>query len=295
MNAGVLMKSPSIHFAVALAVSVLLSGCEQPGTSLPDAAVAKVGNETISEFELGRAVARLGPLNATESAQARGKVLEALIDQHLVSNAARNAKLDKVPEVALAMRQAQRQVLVEAYMERLFKDLPKPTDKAIRDYYNQHPELFAQRRLYRVQELELHLAPARAGEMEAQLKKSRSLSEFTGWLGTQGIAVKSGEAVRPAEKIPAALLNQLAHMKDGQAVVVPVDGDRVSVLQLLGSQLQPVSLDQASKAIAYQIQGEKRKTLLEAELHKLRTSGEVEYASGFVPAPANPPAQPDKP
>ncbi|MHB1092447.1 EpsD family peptidyl-prolyl cis-trans isomerase [Thiobacillus sp.] len=235
-------------------------------------------------------------MTTTETAQARGKVLDALIDQHLVSSAAKNEKLDKIPEVALAMQQAQRQVLVEAYVERLFKDLPKPSDNAIRDYYNQHPDLFARRKLYRVQELELQLAPERVAEMEAQLKKSHSLAEFTAWLGTQKIAVTSGEVVRPAEKIPAVMLSQLVNMKNGQAVVVPVDRDRTSVLQLQDSQAQPLSLDQASDTIVHQILGEKRRTLLEAEIHKLRADGKIEYASGFVPRPkpvnASPPGRP---
>jgi len=173
-NAGVLMKNPRVPLAVMLAVSTLLSGCEQPAAPPPNTVAAKVGDDTISEFELDRAVARLGSMSAADAAEARGKVLEALIDQYLVSHAARNTKLDKLPEVALAMQQAQRQVLVEAYMERLFKDLPQPSDVAIRDYYNRHPELFAQRKLYRVHELELQLAAGRVAEVEAQLKQSHS-------------------------------------------------------------------------------------------------------------------------
>ncbi len=286
------MRNPRVAFAVVLTVSALLSACEQPTTSLSNKVVAKVGDDTISEFELDRAMARLGSMNAAESAEARGKVLEALIDQHLVSNAAKNVKLDKVPEVALAMQQAQRQVLVEAYMERLFKDLPKPSDGAIQDYYKQHPELFAQRKLYRVQELDMQVTPERVADVEAQLKQSHSLAEFTDWLEKQGITVKSGEAVKPAEKIPPIMLAQLVKMKDGQAVVVPMDGDRVSVLQLLGSQAQPVSLEQARDAIAQLILAGKRKALLETGVHKLRESSAIDYASGFAPTPA---ASTDKP
>jgi len=273
-----------------MTVSVLLlSACEQPVTTAPDAVAAKVGGDAIGEFEVDRALARLGPMSAADAAQARGKVLEALIDQYLVSNAARNAKLDKVPEVALAMQQAQRQVLVEAYMERLFKDMPQPSDEEIRDYYNRHPELFAQRKVYRVQELELQLAPERVAEVAAKLKQSRKLSDFTDWLGAQGIAVKSGEAVRPAEKIPAAMLAQLVNMKTGQVIVVPMDEDRISVVQLLGSQAQPVSLEQGRNAIIHLVLSGKRKILLDAEIRKLRASGKVEYASGFAPAQSGKP------
>jgi len=280
------MKNRRASFAAVAALSLALSACEQPATTAQDSVVATVGGETIGEAELGRAVARLGPLNAAESAQARGKVLEALIDQRLASHAAKTAKLDKSPEVELAMQQAQRQVLVEAYMEHLFKGLAAPTDTEINDYYARHPELFAQRKLYRVQELELQLAPARLAEVEAQLKQSHSLAEFANWLKTQGIDGRAGVAVRPAEQIPTAMLARLAKMQDGQVIVVPMGNNRVSVLQLQGSQAQPVTLEQARGAIERAAMGEKRKALLEAEIRKLRASGKLEYASGFAPAPA---------
>ncbi len=289
------MKSRRASLAAALAVSMVLSACEQPVTSPPDAVAAKVGGEIVSEFELERAVARLGPMNAAESAAARGKVLEALIDQHLVSRAARDARLDKAPEVALAMQQAQRQVLVEAYMERLFKDMPLPSEADIQDYYTRHPELFAQRKAYRVREIELQLPAGRIAEVETQLKQSRNLSDFTRWLEAQDIAARSAEAVRPAEKIPAVMLAQLVNMKDGQVVVVPMNENRVSVLQLLGSQAQPVSLEQARDTIGRLVLDGKRKTLLDAEINKLRAAGKIEYASGFVPAPARSSGQADKP
>lgn len=285
----------ALLLAAVTALSVALTACEQPATTAQGAMAAKVGGEIISEAELSRAVARLGKLNAAEAAQARGKVLEALIDQHLVSNAARNAKLDKDPVVALAMQQAQRQVLVEAYLERLFKDLAAPADTEIQDYYARHPELFAQRKLYRVQELELQLDPARIAEVEAQLKQSRTLAEFAEWLKAQGIDGKAAGGVRPAEQIPAPMLAQLAKMQVGQVAVMPMGGSRVSVLQLQDSQPQPVTLEQARSAIERVLLNEKRKTLMEAEISKLRASGKLEYASGFAPAVAANPTPPVKP
>jgi len=273
------------RYFLAAVAALSLAACEQPATATRDSIAATVGGDAIGEVELGRAVARLGELNAAESAQARGRVLEALIDQHLVSHAAKKARLDQTPEVALAMQQAQRQVLVEAYMERLFKDMAQPADTEIQDYYARHPELFAQRKVYRIQELELQLAPARIAEVEAQLKRSRTLAEFADWLRAQGIAGKTGVAVKPAEQIAAPMLAQLINMKDGQVVVVPMGENRVSVLQLQGSQAQPVTLEQARAAIERVVLGEKRKTLLEAEIGKLRASEKVEYASGFAPAP----------
>lgn len=279
------MRSTSAIAATVL--SLVLAACEQPPSVTEAAVAARVGGEPISRVELDRALARLGPLSPTEAAEARTRILEALIDQYLVSHAARAEKLDRRPDVELALQQAQRQVLVEAYMEHLFENLGRPAEAEIRDYYAGHPELFAQRKVYRVQELALQAAPARVAELEARLKQSRSLEDFVSWLGTQGIDAKGGVTVRPAERIPPAVLARLAAMKIGQAVVVPTGENRVSVLQLQGSQLQAVTLEQARPTIEQVLLGEKRSTLLEAEMRKLRASGRVEYASGLAPAAAS--------
>lgn len=276
------MKIRHAPLIAATALTVALSACEQPVSS-PRVA-ATVGGEPISEVELNRAVSRLGPLSAAESAQARGKVLEALIDQNVVSNAAKSAGLDKDPEVALALQQAQRQVLVEAYMERLFKSVAKPADSEISDYYARHPELFSERRVYRIQEMELQMAPTRLPEVEARLRLSPNPADFAAWLRTQGIDGKAGVVVKPAEQIPSAILAQLKNMKDGQVTALATGPGQISVLQLQGSQTQPVTLDQAREAIEQVVLSEKRKSLMEAEIRKLRSSGSIEYASGFAPA-----------
>ena len=206
------MKTRYAPIMAATALTVILSACEQPMTAPKEAIVATVGDEAIGETELNRAVSRLGKLDETESAQVRGKVLEALVDQRLVSGAARSAKLDKEPEVALALQQAQRQVLVEAYMERLFKDMAQPSDSEINDYYTRHPELFSERRIYRIQQLDLQMASSRLPEVEARLKQSRDLADFADWLRSQGIDGKAGVVVKPAEQLPAAILSQLRNI-----------------------------------------------------------------------------------
>jgi EpsD family peptidyl-prolyl cis-trans isomerase len=223
-------------------------------------------------------------MNETESALARAKVLEALVDQRLVSNAAKKAKLDRQPEVALAMQQAQRQVLVEAYIEQWLKGMAKPSDTEINDYYTQHPELFSARRVYRIQELNLQMAATRLPEVEDQLKQSRSLADFADWLKSQGINGKAGLVVKSAEQVPATLLSQLKNMKDGQLTVLATGPERITVLQLQSGREQPVTLEQARGAIERVLQSARRKTLLEAEIKKLRSTEKIEYASGFAPA-----------
>jgi EpsD family peptidyl-prolyl cis-trans isomerase len=278
------MKPNQASFIALTILALLVSGCEKPATAVKIETVATVGGDKISEAELNLAVSGLGALSETQATEAKTRLLQALIDQRLVAQAAKKAGLDKEPAVEVAMAQASRQVLAEAYAERSFKDVAKPTETETADYYSQHPELFSQRRIYRIQELDLKLDPSRLPEVEAKLKSSHSMGDFVNWVKEQGIEGKTAVAVKPAEQIPAPLLGRFSQMKDGQVTILPGRPGHVLVQQLQESQLQPASLEQAKNAIELALMAQKRKEMLEADLKKLRQAAKIEYASGYAPA-----------
>jgi len=278
------MKS---HHATLIALStlaILLSGCEKPASTAKSETVATVAGDKISEAELNLAVSRLGKLSDAQAAEAKSKLLQALIDQRLVAQAAEKAGLDKEPAVEIAMAHAGRQVLAEAYGERSVKDAAKPSETEIAAYYNQHPELFSQRRIYRIQEIDLKVDPSRLSEVEEKLKSSHSLGDFVTWVKEQGIDGKTAVVVKPAEQIPLPLLGRLSQMKDGQVTVLPARPGQVLIHQLLESQMQPVTLEQSHQAIERVLMAQKRKDLLDAEIKKLREAAKIEYTSGYAPA-----------
>ena len=83
------------------------------------------------------------------------------------------------------------------------------------------------------------------------------------------------------------MLDQLKNLEDGQVVVQATGTDQVKVVQLLASQTQAVSLDQAHGAIERVLQSRVRKTKVDAEIKALRRNEKIEYVQGFSPAPAS--------
>jgi len=278
------MKSHHVTLIALTTLAVLLSGCEKPASSAKSVTVATVAGDKISEAELNLTVSRLGKLSEAQAAEAKSKLLQALIDQRLVAQAAKKAGLDKEPAVEIAMAHAGRQVLAEAYAERSVKDVAKPSETEIAEYYNQHPELFSQRRIYRIQELELKVDPSRMADVDTKLKSSQSIGDFVNWVKEQGIEGKTAVAVKPAEQIPAPLLARLSQMRDGQVTVLPGRPGYVLIQQLQESQMQPVSLEQSHQVIERALMTQKRKELMEAEIKKLREAAKIEYTSGYAPA-----------
>lgn len=278
------MNRNPLSLIMVTALCLNLTACEEPADVSQGEVAAKIGSETITVGVLDHAMSRLGSLNEADRQAVRGQVLDALIDQRLVEKAARSAGLDKEPGVAMALDQVQRQVLFDAYMERIYKDMPKPSEQEIEEYYRAHPELFSARKLYQIQEIELRMAAARVAEVENKLRQGNDLGVFSDWLQEQKIEHKSGVGIKPAEQIPEAVLAHIKDMEAGQVTVLATGPDSISVLKLQASQLKPVSLEQARPAIERIVENGKRKTLLGTEINRLRGLGEIEYAKGFEPA-----------
>ncbi len=57
---------------------------------------------------------------------------------------------------------ARREIIARAYAEKIGQGAPKPTAQEVNAYYEAHPALFSQRRIYNLQEVE-HPGDARAG------------------------------------------------------------------------------------------------------------------------------------
>lgn len=281
----------NVRFALFCAVAGLtsLSACEQPQQGSGAAAAARIGDEAISEAELNLAMSRLEAPDQQTALTLRGQMLDALIDQRLLSDAAQEARLDKDPEVMLKLAHAQRQVLSEAYMAQKLKDLQPPTDIEINDYYLAHPELFGHRRVYRLQALDLTLSQSRLNEVESRLRESPNLNAFSGWLKAQGIEHRAEQTVKPAEHIASSLLPALKDLDDGQVVVQGAGADKIRVVQLLASHPEPITPEQAHGAIERVLQSRARKARLTAELKNLRRHAKIEYVQGFSPVSVSPP------
>ncbi|OYZ55796.1 MAG: peptidyl-prolyl cis-trans isomerase, EpsD family [Hydrogenophilales bacterium 16-61-112] len=221
------------------------------------------------------------------SKEASLQVVRNLVDQQLLVAKAETDKLDRDPMVVQALDAARQQILAEAYMSRKLGTPVEPTDAEINDYFNTHPELFAKRKIYRLQEISIKAPKDKQDAIRAQLTASKTLNDFGTWLKAEKYEVKAAQGVKPAEQLPQEMLPRLAAMPDGQAMMVNTP-DGVLVIVLAGSQAQPVTLEQAKPAISRLLQQQARQKAAKAELDNLKATAKIEYVGEFVDAGKEP-------
>lgn len=278
-----------------LLIAALGVGCgdkkaEEAGGDKPASqVVAKVNGTELTVHQVNFALQRIPNLNPEQSKAASLQVARDLVEQELAVQQALVDKLDRDATVVQAIDAARRQILAEAWMSRKIGAPVEPTDAEVQEYFNAHPELFAERKLYRLQEVGIKVPEDQREAVRAQLAASKSLNEFGEWLKAQNLEVKAVQGVKPAEQLPLAMLPQLAKMPKGQAAVVNTP-DGLLVVIVADTQAQPVTLEQAKPAIVARLQGEARQKAIQAQVDALKAAAKIEYLGEFADAGKEPAA-----
>jgi EpsD family peptidyl-prolyl cis-trans isomerase len=206
-----------------------------------------------------------------------------MVDQQLLVQKAVADKIDSDPQVVQTLEAARRQILAQALIQKMTANQAKPSDAELADYYAKNPALFAERRVYRLQEINVQVTPANVETVKAQLQQTKNLGDFVNWLKAQNIPARAGQSTKTAEQLPLELLPRLSQLKDGQAMTFTVPG-ALNILVVAGSQSQPLTQEQAKPMIERYLGNAKKRELAEAELKKLKEKAKIEYLGKYVDA-----------
>ena len=273
-------------FFITAPLVALLAGC---GGGKTDAAAgewaAKVNNETVAVAQVTGVLQQQRGMRPDQTEAAGKQVLERLIDQQVAVQKAQELKLDREPKVLQQIEAARRDVLARAYVEKVGEGAAKPTPEAVKQYYEEKPALFKERRIYSIQELAIEAKPEQLEPLREQLKAAANINAFIEYLRANNIRFAANQAVRGAEQLPLNMLDAFAKLKDGQAVLVPSPVG-AQVIVLAGSRLEPVDETRARPAIEQFLVTDAKRKLVEADLKALRAAAKIEYAAAPASAAA---------
>jgi EpsD family peptidyl-prolyl cis-trans isomerase len=261
--------------ALSLIVFVgALAGCERVAADRADAQlVARVNGIEISARQV-----------RTGAASSVAQAVEKIIDRELLAQKALEAGLERDPLVKDTIDNARRQVLAQAYIERVARTneggAAKPSRDEVRAFYNDNPALFAERRIYRMRELVVSAPAEMTDVLRAQAARATELDELASWLKSRNARFSVATETQPAEQLPLAFLPQLARMKSGDIAVfaTPLGA---SVIQLIHAEQAPLGIEQASALIEQFLAGRRRLEIAAAEVKRLREGARIEYVAQF--------------
>ena len=292
--------------AVALAAMAvtLLAACGQKKDVAPGDAgsevVAKVNGDELTAAQLTIALQKQRGMRPDAGEAASKDTLDQLINEQIVLQKAITAKLDKDPKVIAQIEAARRDILARRFIESAAETTGKPADDAVQKFYDSRPTLFAQRKVFTLQRLDIQAPEERRTEVDAHVQSLKTSAELTDWLKAQKLQVTTKQEQDASEQLPPNVLEKLSAMKDGESMVVPSQFG-VSALTLVSSASAPKTLADARPAIEQFLANQGRREFLMNLQKTIRDGAKVEYLGRFaaltpaggdaarpVPAPALP-------
>ncbi len=263
-------------------VALTLSGCGGgDDKKVATQVAAKVNKEEISVHQINDLLQRTQNLRPEQAKQASRQILDRLIDQELLVQQAVEKKLDRDPRVVQAIAASRREILARALVEQIASTAPKPTAAETAEFYAKHPELFRERRIYNMRELAIGLKADALTKLQEEMKQAKDVGELIEWLKGEQIPFTANNTVKSAEQLPLELVGRFHQMKDGQTALIPAPNG-ILIVQLLGSQTQPLDEKQAGPFIEQFLTNKRKAELAAGELKALKAKAKIEYVGEFV-------------
>jgi EpsD family peptidyl-prolyl cis-trans isomerase len=267
----------------------MLVGCSAKEDKPSSQVAVKVNKGEISVHQVNDLLSRSGNIPPDQVAKARSATVERLIDQELLLEQARSNKLDRNPNVMQMIEFSRREILARAYGEQVASGAARPAEAQISQFYDEHPELFAKRRVYSLQEINIQVAPDRLEEVRTHLQSAGNPQQLMTWFNEQKIPFTVNAGIKPAEQIPLEVLKNLAKLNPGQAgfVQTPTGGVLIFVV---GAQEDPVDRVKAKPVIEGFLVNRARAESVKAEIKRLREAATINYVGDFAPPATESPA-----
>jgi EpsD family peptidyl-prolyl cis-trans isomerase len=294
------MQSKSLSYALkpaskvcsAVMAVVLLAACtDKSGAGGASQVAAKVDGAEITLHQVNYVLSKAGTVPPEAIDMARKQVLDRLIEQELFAAKAVEEKLDRSPQILLAIEQSRREILAAAYMEQVLASGKKLNKSDVSTYYYQNPELFAERKIYSLEEINFPVGAVTIDELKALVAQGNSLDQLQAHLEQKKIVVKRNTGVSPAEKLPLAHIKELHKAKDGQIFVLD-SANEFSVVKVLSTRPLPVSEAEVAPAIMQFLFNLHSAGLHTKQLEPLKAQAKIEYMGVFADMAKAQPAAP---
>ncbi len=268
------------HLVSVLILSLTLAACGGSAEKGKTQVAARVNGEEVTVHQLNQVLGMMKPAAGTNSAEASKNALESIISQTIGVQAALKMKLDRDPAIMQAIETARRRVLLEAYLERSLKKSDAPTAPEVHEYFSQHPELFANRRIYLFNQLTAKAGKESVSSLGSKVAGVNRMNEFVAWLKEKGVDYNLVSEVKPSEQLPMGMLAHMQKLKTGDLGYLSA-ADGVVVMEVVQIIEQPLTELQAQPLIERYLANQKQMAAAQKMFQEMRASASVEYLGEF--------------
>lgn len=269
------------HTVTAIVLGVLVAGCNRKAEGQT---VAVVNGDEITVPDLNFALSTTKVPDGADEKDVRSQVLQQLVDRRLLAEQAQKEGIDKSPDYLNRKRRTDEDLLISMLADRRLKSAQLPSDRDIQTYMAAHPEAFAGRETWGLDQIS-YLTPTDKGIL-GEIAATHSIDALIGVLQKHNITFNRQKNRLDTSAMPVEIYTKLNTLPAGEPFVVPF-GNRSVASSITAREPHPVAGDAAKPVAVETIRKTQTAKSLEGLLKSLRSSSKIEYQPGYAP-PATP-------
>lgn len=267
-----------------IAAPLALVACGSNDAAPTGQVVANVNGEEITTTDLDSELN--GATAPTPEAQKNLQrlALENIINRTILAQAAEAEGLAKGPEYAVIERKAKQAALVELLQRKVGGTIPEPGSEEINDFIAENPSMFANRRVFVVDQI---IVPQANQDLAKALQPVKTMAEAQAVLQQRNIKANNTVGVIDALTIPPQAAQQIAALPPGEVFIIP-SGPGIRINQVRSSQVDPITGDQAKNIAKELLMRQRTQTAMQSSLADRIKAGraKVKYNDAFAPPKA---------
>lgn len=283
------MVTNSRHFAI---VGLMMAATACGGGGAPSGqVVATVDGQEITSNELAQELG--GARGNTPQAQKalQQAALQTIIRRRVLAAAAREDGVEKLPAYAVQKQKAEDLAAIGLFEQKLVASVPAPSAEEVTRFVAEHPDSFAERKIYALDQL---IVPQVSPQVAKQVAPLRSLAQVAELLDRSGVAYqRSGAVLDGAANDPDAV-KRVASLPPGEVFIVPNGGGFVANT-IRDMRVQPITGAKATELAQRLLKQKRTQEIVVRRMDEVVKKGvaDVKYNAAFQPAPSG--ATPAKP
>lgn len=270
--------------ACAIAVALALSACGKSGDAPAGQVVATVDGIEITAAELNMELAGRKAADPQAQRELQDAALQSIVGRILLARAAEEQGLTSRPEAAMARRKSEQLADAALLETEIAKSVPRPSDDEARQFVSDNPMMFANRKLFLVDQIIIPNAPA---DLVKRLTPLTTMAQVTAELEKSQLRPNSTVGVIDALSIDPEATRQITALAPGEIFVSPL-GTGIRVNLVRDTQTIPITGDAAIAVAKNLLSSQRTASQVQQSLRGVIEGGraKVKYNPKFAPVTA---------
>jgi peptidyl-prolyl cis-trans isomerase C len=265
----------NIFIASVGVLALSLGACSKEPTGQ---VLAVVNGDEITIDELNGELNGAALPPGVDKKMAQRQLLQQLIDRRLLAQAAEADGLDQDPAYVRQQRRMNEELLVRLYATKAQATVPVPDAKAVDDYVAGNPQMFAQRKQYKLTQISFPMVSD--PNVIKAIEANKTMDELKATLTRLKIEFENTGGALDSGQIPEATLNKILAMPRTEPFVTSA-GNRMVASIIVGEAPLIVPADKVKPLAAQSIRNENLGKIGEQRLKEARAKAEITYQPGF--------------